>query len=129
MVDREIAAPFGLDSSGRIATTSDPAVRGRQRLLSYLVTAPGERIMRPAWGTRLKDSVFDTFGPVEVELLTSSVSESVAQDVQDVRVTDLHVGDVSDDGVLPVTVQFATVVGDGTNSAVQTTVISIGGGL
>ena len=127
MVDREITTPFGLDSSGRIATTTDPAVRGRQKLLAYLVTSPGERVMRPAWGTRLKDSVFNTFGPVENELLTGSVSDAVARDVRGARVVNLAVGSVSDEGVLPVAVEFAMVVGDGSVSTTETTIIQIGG--
>lgn len=127
MVDREIVTPFRLDASGRIATTADPATRGRQTLLAYLVTSPGERVMRPTWGTPLKGSVFDTFGPVETELLTDTVSKSVAQNISNVRVQALRVGEVSDDGVLPVTVEFAMVVGDGTSSVVETATVGIGG--
>lgn len=125
MVDREIITPFGLDASGRIATTFNPATRGRQTLLSYLVTSPGERIMRPMWGTPLKNSVFDTFGPVETEMLADTVSRSVAQDVGNVRIQSLKMGTVSDDGVLPVTVEFVMVVGDGTSTVVETATVDL----
>ena len=129
MADREIVTPFRLDSGGRIATTSDPSTRGRQRLLSYIVTSPGERVMRPDWGTRLKGSVFNTFGPVETELLSTSVSTSVGRDVSGSRVRNLRIGDVGDDGVLPVTVEFDLLVGDGSVSVSETTVLEIGGEL
>ena len=129
MVDREIVTPFGLDASGRIATTANPVTRGRQALLSYLVTSPGERVMRPTWGTQLKNSVFNTFGPVETEMLADTVSQSVSQDVGNVRVQSLKIGEVSNDGVLPVTVEFAMIVGDGTSSVVEAVTINIGEGL
>ena len=129
MVDREIVTPFGLDASGRIATTANPVTRGRQALLSYIVTSPGERVMRPTWGTQLKNSVFNTFGPVETEMLADTVSQSVSQDVGNVRVQSLKIGEVSNDGVLPVTVEFAMIVGDGASSVVETATINIGEGI
>jgi phage baseplate assembly protein W len=50
--------PFRIDSSGRVhADGGDPLLRGK--VLQLLLTAPGERVNLPEYGTRLKDVVFD----------------------------------------------------------------------
>lgn len=50
--------PFRIDELGRVsAQGGDPLLRGR--ILQLLLTAPGERVNLPEYGTRLRDLVFD----------------------------------------------------------------------
>lgn len=50
--------PFQVDGTGRIhAEGGDPLLRGK--VLQLLLTAPGERVNLPEYGTRLRDLVFD----------------------------------------------------------------------
>jgi uncharacterized protein len=50
--------PFRIDTTGRVhADGGDPLLRGK--VLQLLLTAPGERVNLPEYGTRLKDLVFD----------------------------------------------------------------------
>ena len=50
--------PFRIEEAGRVFTQSgDPLLRGK--ILQLLLTAPGERVNLPEFGTRLRDLVFD----------------------------------------------------------------------
>jgi uncharacterized protein len=50
--------PFGITSAGAVAAQrGDPLLRGK--VLQLLLTAPGERVNVPEYGTRLRDLVFD----------------------------------------------------------------------
>jgi phage baseplate assembly protein W len=50
--------PFRIDGLGRVsAQGGDPLLRGK--ILQLLLTAPGERVNLPEYGTRLRDLVFD----------------------------------------------------------------------
>jgi uncharacterized protein len=50
--------PFRIDGVGRVLVhDGDPLLRGR--ILQLLLTAPGERVNLPEFGTRLRDLVFD----------------------------------------------------------------------
>ena len=51
--------PFHIDGSGRTATTEDRARRVRNLLETVLFTAPGERVMRPEFGSGILDMLFD----------------------------------------------------------------------
>lgn len=126
-MDREISLPFRLDGQGRIATTSDPSARGRQHLTSYLVTRPHERVMRPGFGTPIKDFVFEELDPLRVNLLGRRVQEQVGRDVAGVRMRELQARIDSDSATVHLTVEFALAVGAG-EGVDQTTTISLGGG-
>ncbi|MFY1652533.1 GPW/gp25 family protein [Solwaraspora sp. WMMB762] len=50
--------PFRIGAGGGVhADTGDPLLRGR--IMQLLLTAPGERVNLPEYGTRLRDLVFD----------------------------------------------------------------------
>ena len=100
-----LAYPYQFDRSGRTATTPDePHVR--DLIEQLLFTAPGERVMRPDFGSGVEQLVF---APNSVELAgaTQMLVQSGLQQwlgdliaVQAVRVQ-------ADDAVLSVTVQYA----------------------
>lgn len=53
-----IAFPFRINDLGQVAlATSDDNIRGK--ILQVLLTSPGERVMRPEFGSGLRDLVFD----------------------------------------------------------------------
>lgn len=56
----DLAFPMVLDSRGAIASTSDPARIWRQRVYAVISTYVGQRVMRPAFGTKALDLVFET---------------------------------------------------------------------
>lgn len=126
MTDREISLPFRVDPQGRVAAVTDPSDRARQHITTYMVTATGERVMRPEFGTALRDTVFEPLTTLTSSLLLTRVREAVNQDVADVVLQSLSSPLDSDTGTLQVTVEFALAVGAGTG-ATDSTTITMGG--
>ena len=115
--------PYQFDDRGRTATSAaDQHVR---ELIEQLVlTSPGERVMRPDFGTGLAQLVFAPGGPelaASLQYLVQSAVQGYLADeiaVDDVTVTSL-------DGAVTVTVAYTVR----TTSLAQVTSVSIGGGL
>jgi uncharacterized protein len=53
-----IGVPFAIDDAGRVFLQGGDALL-RSKVLQVLLTAPGERVNQPEFGTRLRDLVFD----------------------------------------------------------------------
>lgn len=125
-MDREIALPFGLDNRGRVASTTDPERAGRQHLTTFLLTDPGERVMRPLFGSPIRNSVFEPLDDVTAHLLLQRVQEKVAANVRSVSLRTLSSGPDISEGALRLTVEFALAVGAG-EGVTRSTTITLGG--
>ena len=125
---RELLLPLGVDTQGRLSTVSDPVARAQQHLLTYLMTAVGERVMRPSFGTESNRFLFDNLDSVDTALLNTRIAVKVKADVSDVVLRDIQVGTTYEDGRLDVTVLFSLAVGIGAG-VVQSTILTLGGTL
>jgi phage baseplate assembly protein W len=56
---RAIAFPFSIDSSGSIGNTGDENIIWEDRVRVVLLTTISERVMRPDFGSRLSDLVYE----------------------------------------------------------------------
>lgn len=75
----EIAAPFQVNSSGSIATTTNPQVQAQQHVTSLVSTQPGERVMLPTYGVSLNALVFAPNDPAVVTTIRTDVTNAIAQ--------------------------------------------------
>lgn len=87
-VGRGFAWPLGVDHTGslRMTTGSDVA----DSISVVLMTAPGERLMRPQFGCRIWDLLFEPVTANLVGLIRQAVRDALAQwepriEVEDVR--------------------------------------------
>lgn len=90
IVGRGFRFPMGVDHRGSLALTSGPedldcSVR------VVLATAPGERVMRPEFGCRIWDLMFEPVNANTVGLMAQAVRDALAQwepriEVQEVAV-------------------------------------------
>jgi uncharacterized protein len=55
---KTISFPFRFDGYGKVATTSDMSRVWADRVRSVVSTYPGERLMRPDYGTAIPDDLF-----------------------------------------------------------------------
>lgn len=125
MPDREISLPFRLDNQGRVAATSDPEAIGRSHLTTFLLTDPGERVMRPEWGTPIRSTVFEPLDELTASLLLERIRDRVKKNVPGVVIQRISSPIDSDSATLQVTVEFALAVGAG-EGAVRSTTITMG---
>ncbi len=77
-VGRGIRFPMGVDHRGGIALTSGPEDLDCS-LRVILSTAPGERVMRPEFGCRIWDLLFEPVNANTLGLMAQATREAVAQ--------------------------------------------------
>jgi Bacteriophage baseplate protein W len=89
-VGRGISFPMRVDQSGSIAFTQGAAdIDGSLRMV--LTTAPGERLMRPQFGCRIWDLLFEPINANTIGLMAAAVRDAVSQwepriDLEDVAI-------------------------------------------
>ena len=99
-IGRGIAFPMRVDQSGSIATSSgasdlDSSIR------MILTTAPGERLMRPAFGCKIWELLFEPINANTLGLMSEAVKEAIGRweprvTLEDVRLdpSGQHAGEV-----------------------------------
>ena len=90
-IGRGFRFPMGVDHRGGIAMTSTPEDLDCS-LRVILATAPSERVMRPEFGCRIWDLLFEPINANTTGLMADAVRNAVAQweprvDLEDVSVT------------------------------------------
>lgn len=73
-----ISLPFSFNVSGSVNTTSLYQRQWADRVLGVVFTLPGERVMRPSFGSQAKASVFEPEGSV-VDFVTRTISSAFGQ--------------------------------------------------
>lgn len=77
-IGRGISFPLRVDQGGAIALTSGAAdIEGSLRMV--LMTAPGERLMRPQFGCRIWDLLFEPINANTLGLMAEAVRDAVSQ--------------------------------------------------
>ncbi|SLN59740.1 Gene 25-like lysozyme [Roseovarius albus] len=100
--------PFGPDGSGRTGNTEDKAIRVRNLLQAVLFTVPGERVMRPEFGSGVPDMLFDGNSEALETAADFLIRTAVQRYLSDVLVLeDLTI--TRDEGVLEINVTYALV--------------------
>lgn len=77
-IGRGVSFPFRIDQSGAIAMTSgaDDIISSMKMVLS---TAPGERLMRPLFGCRIWEQLFEPINANTLGLMGEAVREALAR--------------------------------------------------
>lgn len=77
-IGRGIAFPMRVDQSGAIAMSSGPAdIDSSIRMI--LTTAPGERLMRPLFGCRIWELLFEPINANTLGLMGEAVREAIGR--------------------------------------------------
>jgi phage baseplate assembly protein W len=107
------AFPLGFEPSGTVAMSrGDEKIEQAMRLI--LSTYPGERPMRPLWGSTLRDNVFGGTGADAAAAIAREVERALEYWEPRAKVTDVLVyPDGDQDGLLYIDIQYLVV---GTNS-------------
>lgn len=77
-IGRGISWPMGVDHTGTLRLTTGPEDLDRS-IRIVLATAPGERLMRPQFGCRIWDMLFEPVTPNLLGLIAQAVRDAIAQ--------------------------------------------------
>lgn len=78
VVGRGFFWPLRVDHTGSIRLTTGPEELDRS-IRVILLTAPGERVMRPQFGCRIWELMFEPVTPNLIGLISEAVREAIAQ--------------------------------------------------
>ena len=90
-VGRGFAWPLGVDHTGSIALTR-PGGDLEDSIRMVLLTAPGERLMRPQFGCRIWDLLFEPVNANLLGLISQAVRDALAQWEPRIEVEDVTPG-------------------------------------
>jgi len=103
--------PYGIDGSGRTATTDDSRRRVRNLLEAVLFTAPGERVNRPEFGAGVADLLFDANSEALETASGFLIRSAIQRHLSDVLVLDaLEVS--RDEGTLRIVLSYTPLGAD-----------------
>lgn len=104
-IGRGFAWPLAVDHTGSIALTTSAEDIDRS-IEIVVLTAPGERVMRPRFGCRIWELLFEPVTPNLLGLIAEAVRDALAQWEPRIEVEDVRPVPDTDDGGL-VRVQIA----------------------
>lgn len=105
-VGRGFAWPLRVDHTGAIAMTSGTADLD-DALRVVLLTAPGERVMRPQFGCRIWDLLFEPITANLLGLIREAVRDALAQWEPRIEVEDVEpVQDDDVDGLVTIRIAY-----------------------
>lgn len=103
---RGLAWPLQVTLAGGIALAGEEA-DVEQAIQIILLTAPGERVMRPEFGCRIHDLIFSPYDAATVGLIELYVEQALERWEPRVEVRQVDVlGDEGQDGALKIVIQY-----------------------
>lgn len=107
----DIVFPMVLDAKGAIASTSDLTRIWRQRVYAVISTYVGQRVMRPKFGTKSLDMVFETDRSLAF-VANDVISRAFSESLPGFTLTSIEVGDeFRDGGKFTVSITYTTPQG------------------
>jgi phage baseplate assembly protein W len=104
-IGRGVSFPLRVDQSGAIAMTSGPSdIDSSLRMI--LTTAPGERVMRPAFGCRIWELLFEPINANTLGLMSEAVREAVGRWEPRVTVEDVRLDPEPDKGAVVIRIDY-----------------------
>jgi hypothetical protein len=105
-VGRGISWPLEVDHTGAIKLTDGPGDLDRA-IRMVIVTAPGERLMRPQFGCRIWDLLFEPVTANLLGLIAEAVRDALAQWEPRIVVDDVRpVADEDDESLIRVDISY-----------------------
>lgn len=104
-VGRGFAWPMSVDHTGSIRLT-DGVDDLDQSMRLVLMTAPGERVMRPQFGCRIWDLLFEPITDNLLGLISEAVRQALAQWEPRVEVQEVISAPAQEDGLVRVSIDY-----------------------
>lgn len=104
---RMISLPFRFDAGGALASTSSPLDQLSHRVFSVIATQPGERVMRPTYGTDMASMVFEEIDDELQDLLTLEAGAALATFEPDAVLVGIEVESTDEYGRVQARIDFA----------------------
>jgi phage baseplate assembly protein W len=116
-----LSFPFKVSQSGGIATVDDQATIWSQRVISVIGTTIKERIMKPTFGSRLNELLWNTEGYAKLNVQTF-VEQAFIKWLPTLTLDEVTVSDIDSSGILNISISYFLP----NNASTQTTIGIVG---
>jgi len=94
----EMKQPFQINGAGGdIAYSNDPNIWARDHIMAFLLTSPGERVMRPGYGAGLRAFVFENHDPFVESQLIAQIQDGIQLWEPQITLTDIQINPLPPD--------------------------------
>jgi len=100
-----ISLPYN-GAAGPFNSTYSTKNQIKSNLINLLLTAPGERIMNPEFGCRLREVLFEGIDDNINELITNNINTSIFSYIPEIEDTDIRIETSPDENLVTVTVRY-----------------------
>lgn len=97
-------------SGGNLLSPQENERLIKNDLLQLLLTSPGERVMRPAFGSPIREFVFENSTPAALNGLVSDIRTTIESNDQRVRIDDIIIDDDPDRNAIFIKIYFSLVI-------------------
>ncbi len=121
---KTLKVPFQIDATGKVAEVLGRQAEIRQQILSLVHTRVRERVMRPSFGTRAFDFLFDPLDELLVTGMKDDLRNSIGRHIPEVELMSLEAK--TDDSLLELkfTYRLRDIAGSSTVDVIE---IDVGG--
>jgi len=125
-MERAIILPFSVDSTGSILSSNDQKLIWQSRVTSAVMTEVGERVFRPEYGGRVKDSLFQT--PQDAaNIVGASVREVFNKYLPALVLDDVAVSMDPQSGILSITIDYTLPSKENSQVSLKTGILTRSG--
>lgn len=96
----QIYVPFQIATGGSVASSAGLVQIAAQALLGVILTSPGERVMRPTYGTEVDNYVFSINSPQAQAALISDIKSVVGSLLPNISISSFQVSNPTGSSVL-----------------------------
>lgn len=100
--------PIRRSEDGYFDKTSTTVEHVKANLINVLSTSRGERVLRPDFGTRLEEFLFEPMTPQTEAEIQTEIESVVEEFLPYVTIEDIGVDQFEEDGVVRLEVRFST---------------------
>lgn len=79
-------------------------------LLQLLLTNPGERVMRPTYGTPIKQFLFEPMTAADIDMLRTDIAESIRNNEQRVLLKDIVINTTEDENLMSILIYCSLTI-------------------
>ena len=105
-----IRFPLGRSSDGFFHSTSTVLEQAKSNIRNLLLTSPGERVMQPDFGSRLKSLVFEPTSLSTFDAIEETIRESINRQLPYVIINDIIIDAKPDANMINISLEFSVSI-------------------
>ena len=109
-----VSLPFN-GPAGPFNSTYSTKDQIKSNLINLILTSPGERIMNPEFGCRLKEVLFEGITDEINEMIRNYINTSIFTYIPEIESTDIRIDSSEDENLITITIRYKLILSQETD--------------